>query len=101
MITDIAMRQPDRDYLAQKQAEFLAAGGKIERLETTVRAPIKPLSYNNADPDKVNKSRAKGRAKSNAAAKAKARNPGPDPLEFGKRGTRQAKANAVLREPWP
>ena len=49
----------------------------------------------------MEESRRRGRAKSSAAAKAKARKPGPDRLEFGKRGTRQAKANAVLREPWP
>lgn len=56
MITDIAMRQPDRDYLAQKMAEFQAAGGKIHRLSHAERAPHRPISYNNRT-DRKNKGR--------------------------------------------
>ena len=99
MIADILNRQPDRDYLAQKMAEYERQHGKVKT--TPILRRDSTGNFHNIEAHRMEESRRRGRAKSSAAAKAKARNPGPDPLEFGKRGTRQAKANAVLREPWP
>lgn len=47
MITDIKLRQPDREALAAAVAQFQAGGGKIEQLSHVERAPYRPVSYNN------------------------------------------------------
>ena len=97
MITDIAMRQPDRDYLAQKMAEYERQHGKVKT--TPIMRRDSTGNFHNIEAHKMNESRRRGRAKSAATHKAKVAK--PEPLKFGKRGTRQARANEVLREPWP
>ena len=46
MITDIKLRQPDREALAAAVAQYQAGGGKIEQLSHIERAPYRPVSYN-------------------------------------------------------
>ena len=99
MIADIEARQADRERLAAAMAEFEKRNGKVKT--TPIMRRDSTGNFHNIEAHRMEESRRRGRAKSSAAAKAKARKPGPDRLEFGKRGTRQAKANAVLREPWP
>ena len=55
-------------------------------------------NFHNIEADRMDKSRKRGREKSTLAHKAKAHK--PDQIQFGKRGTAQAKKNAVLREEW-
>lgn len=46
MITDINLRQSDREALAAAVAQYQASGGKIQQLSHVERAPHKPISYN-------------------------------------------------------
>lgn len=96
MIADILNRQPDRDYLAQKMAEYERQHGKVKT--TPIMQRDSTGNFHNIEAERMNQSRKRGRAKSTAAHKAKAAKP-QTPLRT--RGTPQAKANAVLREPWP
>lgn len=47
MIAEILIRQAYRDWLEVATAQFVADGGKVERLSHTERAPHRPISYNN------------------------------------------------------
>lgn len=93
------LRQAARDQLAAAMADFERKHGKVKT--TPILRRDSTGNFHNIEAHRMEEIRRRGRAKSTAAAKAKARKPGPDRLDFGKRGTRQAKANAVLREPWP
>ena len=46
MISEIQLRQPDREALAAAVAQYQAGGGKIEQLSHVERAPYRPVSYN-------------------------------------------------------
>ena len=98
-INTLASKDAARDQLAAAMADFESKHGPVKTLPIMQRDSTG--NFHNIEAHRMEESRRRGRAKSSAAAKAKARKPGPDRLEFGKRGTRQAKANAVLREPWP
>ena len=47
MISEIQLRQPDREALANAVAAHLAGGGRIQQLSHTERAPHRAISYNN------------------------------------------------------
>ena len=56
MISEIQLRQPDREALANAVAAHLAGGGRIQQLSHTERAPHRAISYNNRT-DRKNKGR--------------------------------------------
>ena len=91
------LRQAARDELAAAMADFERKHGKVKT--TPIMQRDSTGNFHNIEAERMNQSRKRGRAKSTATHKAKAAK--PEPLKFGKRGTRQAKANEVLREPWP
>ena len=96
-INTLASKDAARDQLAAAMADFESKHGPVKTLPIMQRDSTG--NFHNIEAHKMNESRRRGRAKSTATHKAKVAK--PEPLKFGKRGTRQAKANAVLREPWP
>lgn len=91
-------REVEREKLAQLMREYEKANGKVKTLPIMRRDTTG--NFHNIEADRMDKSRKRGRDKSTATHRAKARKPGPERLEFSKRGTKQAKKNAELREEW-
>ncbi len=88
----IAQGEALRAQIDAATAAFLNAGGKIQLLPDSIGKPIKPALFNNSTSAESDaRSRARGIRKSAAV----------NSLPLRKRGTAQAKQNALLREVWP
>lgn len=95
MIDTSAIAQGDalRAQIDAATAAFLNAGGKIQLLPDSIGKPIeiKPVAFNNSGNLEADQRSRKRGARNSAVSNS---------LPLRKRGTPQAKKNAVLREVW-
>ena len=55
----VEQHRPDAESIADRIAQYLSAGGRIDQLKSTPRNPLPPPRSNKIDPDTVLKRRPK------------------------------------------
>ena len=86
-----SLRDQEREELARMMKAYEKSHGKVKTLPIMQRDTTG--NFHNIDSASRVRGQKRGLTKMNAKAK-------PEPIKFGKRGTAQAKRNAVLREEW-
>lgn len=86
-----SLRDQEREELARMMKAYEQSHGKVKTLPIMQRDTTG--NFHNIDSASRVRGQKRGLVKMNAKAK-------PEPIKFGKRGTAQAKRNAVLREEW-